>query len=128
MKPRILFAAVVLAMSAAGCSSSGASPAVRDRRVCGAFEKFYDTGYNGTVTPRLQAAKNAALAAVRGGHDQALGKAVRTYVTGELRIPSFETLQTMPHAALTKLVPPDFNAAVPTIYAKCDALGRSING
>jgi hypothetical protein len=144
-RPYLLVAlfAVVLGLSA--CSSGGskdasttattvratttaAGLAVRDRRVCTAFEKFFDTDYaGGTPSAALLARRRDVLAAIQAGHDKALTAAVRSFVDLEMSSPSLSTLKSLPKVEIARLAKAS-TRDLPIIEVKCDALGRHING
>ena len=84
----------------------------------------------------MRAAERNVLAAVRAGHDEKLGAAVRAVIDGELSAPLFsngDTAKTfrakfdaLSIEAKHKLAAVQPNESV--VEAKCDALGRHING
>src|SRR5947199_4084644 len=68
----------------AGCSS-GSSAAVRDKRVCAAYETFWDTGYSGgKPSTTMLAREQKLLDAIAHAHDKKLGAAAKAVVDGEL--------------------------------------------
>jgi hypothetical protein len=113
--------------TAASQETAGPSATVRDRQVCAAFERFYDTGNpGGTPGAALLARRRFVLSAVRTGHDKALGAAVRAYVDIDMSLPPASKLKSLPKPEIARLA--QVNRLVPMIEAKCDALGRHING
>ena len=123
--------AVALAALLAGCSS-GPSAAVRDKRVCAAFETFWDTDYNGPPSSvEMFAARQNLTDAIKHGHDKRLGAAAQAVMGGVLGTPRIESraelkqfVSSKQYNALRAAVEP--NEAF--VESRCDQLGRHING
>ena len=124
------------AKSAPSSTSSALSAAELDRRVCAAYEAFWDADYSGGApSPAMLAAEQALVTATEATPDQALHDAVRGVIAGEFGLPKFDLRETAPdyQRKLSRL-PPDVRAALDSVEqndrhveARCDAVGRHIN-
>jgi len=128
--------AVVVALAVAGCSS-GPSAAVRNKRVCAAYETFWDTSYaGGKPSTTMLAREQTLLDAIAHARDKKLGAAAKAVVDGELSTPALrpgesgaqysKDLASVSGDAKRKLDAIEPNDKF--VESRCDQLGRHING
>jgi hypothetical protein len=140
---RALVVPLAAAILATGCShsskpaeSSSASAAAPDRRLCAAYDAFWNTPYGGgEPSPAMLARERALIAAAEATPDQALHDAVRAVIDAELGLPKFDLHDTAQEYRREQAqLSPDAQTALATleqnhraIKSKCDAVGRPIN-
>jgi hypothetical protein len=144
---RALLIFVIAAIGVTGCSKSshgsGAAPTTTtstatalDRKLCEAYDAFWNTPYSGGEPNATMLARERALInAAEATPDQSLHDAVRAVIDGELGLPNFllhDTAQRY-QQKLSQLGPDArtaYDAVVQNdraVGAKCGAVGRSIN-
>jgi len=112
--------------------SSGPSTAVRDKRVCAAYETFWDTDYNGPpLSAEMVAARKNLDDAIQHGHDKRLAAAAQAVMSGVLSTPAIRSASDLKHFTSSNRFK-SVAAAVETndqfVELRCDQLGRHING
>jgi hypothetical protein len=125
---------VVVALTAlifADCSS-GPSAAVRDTRVCAAYETFWDTDYAGPPpSAEMVAATKKLNDAIKHGHDKKLTTAAQAVMDGVLSTPPLRSRATAKQYISSNKFKSVVAAVEPNdrfVESRCDQLGRPING
>src|SRR3954464_3452822 len=98
----------MLAALVGGCAS-GPSAAVRDKRVCAAYEAFWDTDYSGgKPSATMLARERRLLDAIAHAPDEKPGAAAKAVIDGELTTPPFRPGETSKqYAADLRAITPD---------------------
>jgi hypothetical protein len=152
---RLLLLLVIAAIGVTGCSKSShestaapptpttstapqskASIAELDRKLCSAFDAFWNTSYSGGEPSATMLARERALVnAAEATPDQRLHDSMRELIDGELGLPKF-LLHDTAHEYQQKRnqLPPDVRAALDAVElndraveSRCGAVGRPIN-
>jgi hypothetical protein len=128
---KLLLVVALTALILADCSS-GPSAAVRDKRVCAAFETFWDTDYAGPPpSAEMVAATKKLNDAIKHGHDKKLATAAQAVMDGVLSTPPLKSRATAKHYLSSnefKSVAAAVEANDRFVESRCDQLGRPING